>query len=296
MTTVHLLGNPVAGGGAGREVVEAIGDRLRRRGVHVVDLVAADRTTALAAAETAVLDGAERLIVVGGDGLVHLAVQAVAASDTVLGIVPAGTGNDFARGLGLPTEIDAATDAALGEARPIDGMRIGDHWAASVATLGFSVDVNRRANELRWPRGERRYAVATVLRLPGLAALDLEVDVDGTRHRIAATLVAVANTAFFGGGMEIAPGADPADGRLELVTIGDVGRLTLLRVFPKVFEGAHLERPEVEVRSGQRITLTVAAAHETEVWADGEPLTATPVEFEAVPGALTVAGVGAGSR
>ena len=152
VTEVHLLVGPDAGrgraGGARATVVEV----LKSEGADVVDLTGADPAASARAAADAVAAGAGRLIVVGGDGLVHLGLQAVAGTSTVLGVVPVGTGNDFARGLdGIEAESADAARAALGDAVALDAIRAGDHWVASVATAGFSADVNERANKMGFP-------------------------------------------------------------------------------------------------------------------------------------------------
>ena len=166
-------------------------------------------------------------------------------------------------------------------------MRIGDQWGASVATAGFSVDVNRRANRMRFPRGSSRYTIATLLQLPTLGADGYELSIDGEDHDVLATLVTVANTSDFGGGMRISPDASPTDGLLDITVVGNVKRVELLTWFRKVFDGSHLDHPAVSTFRGR--TVTVSA--DTEIWADGEPVTPAPVTIEAVPGALLLAGV-----
>lgn len=288
MSTVYLLANPSARAGTAADVIDRARSQLRSRGADVIDLIGADAAATGRLVEGAVDEGAERLIVVGGDGLIHLAVQAAARSPTVVGVCPTGTGNDFAGGLGLETGIAAAIDAALGEPTPIDLMRIGDQWGASVATVGFSVAVNERANRMRFPRGSSRYTIATLLQLPKLSGVGYELSVDGEEHDVVASLVTVANTSDFGGGMRISPDADPTDGLLDVTVVGDVGRIELLTWFRKVFDGSHLDHPKVSTLRGRAITI---AADDTHVWADGEPVTTAPVTIEAVPGALLLAGV-----
>jgi diacylglycerol kinase (ATP) len=291
MTTVHVLGNPAAGDGRGHVVVERVLAAIRARGLDAVELRAAGRAGALSAVATAVADGATRLVIVGGDGLAHLAVQAIAGTTVVLGIVPVGTGNDLARGLGLPTgDVDAAVDRALGDGIAIDAMRTNHGWAASVATLGFSATVNARANRLRRPRGSQRYTVATLLELPRLRPLPLRIELDGVRHEVDVSLLAVANTAYFGGGMRICPEASPTDGTLDLAIIGAVGRVTLLRVFPKVFSGRHVTHPAVTMLTGRHLRITVADDRDAPFWGDGEPMGPAPLDIDVVPGALHVGG------
>lgn len=286
MAAVHVLGNPAARGGSGD--VERVIEEVRRRGLEPVLLEADSSDAAAEAAGEAVRAGAERLIAVGGDGLVRIAVGAVAETDSVLGIVPQGTGNDFARAIGLlEGDLREHIRRALSDPVPVDAMRTNHGWVASVATVGFSGDVTARANALRWPRGQQRYTVATVLQLPRLRRLRATVTIDGETHDADTTLLSVGNTAYFGGGMRICPGARPADGLLETVVIGAVGRGTFLRVFPRVFGGRHVDHPAVTTYRSATVRVE---GDDVVMWADGDPLGPLPVTCEAVPGALRVAG------
>ncbi|MFQ5556812.1 MAG: diacylglycerol/lipid kinase family protein [Acidimicrobiales bacterium] len=289
MGRVPVLVSPEAGRGRAESAVAAILDTIRAAGLEPVDITGRDAAASLAAARAEVAEGVERLIVVGGDGQVHLGTQAVAETSTVLGVVPVGTGNDFARAFPdmLGTSPIAATRRALGPARAIDAIRTGHGWVASVATLGFSGDVNARANRLRFPRGPRRYTVATLLEIPRLKRHRVRLTVDNRVHDVEATLIAIANTGFFGGGMEICPAARPDDGRLEILVVGPIGRLALLRWFPQVFAGTHLRHEAATAFAGSSVTVD---AEPVELWGDGEPLGPAPTTFTAVPGALRLAG------
>jgi diacylglycerol kinase (ATP) len=286
---VHLLGNPVAGAGRGDGATTRVANALRAHGADVVELVAADRDDVARVLEDAVAGGATRVVVAGGDGLAHHAAQAVACRGVTLGLVPVGTGNDLARGLGLPLDdVDAAVGRALQPPVAVDAMRTDHAWVASVATLGFSAAVNARANRLRRPRGGARYTVATLLELPRLRSKRVRLDIDGTQHEADVALLAIANTRHFGGGMAICPQADPTDGQLDVALVGAVGRLTLLRFFPQVFAGRHVTHPAVTMLRGARIRIESSA--DEGLWGDGEPVGSFPVTIEAVPGALLVAG------
>ncbi|MDY7102576.1 MAG: diacylglycerol kinase family protein [Actinomycetota bacterium] len=237
-----------------------------------------------------VADGDERIVVVGGDGLVHHATQAIAGTDTALAVVGSGSGNDFARALGLATDVDGAVEAALAPTVALDALRCEHGWVASVATLGFSATVNHLANKLPPAMGSARYSAATVVELPRLRRATLRCTLDdGEPFDLEATLVAIANTDYFGGGMEIVPGADPADGALDVVTIGAVGRLTLARYLRKIFSGSHIGHPAVATHRVRRIRIEGDDGG-AGVWGDGERLGPLPVTFEVVPGALHVAG------
>ena len=179
--TVHLLVSPDAGRGKAGGAHATVLHTLIGEGAEVIDITGADAAASAASARAAVAAGAERLVVVGGDGLVHLGLQAVAGTETILGVVPVGTGNDFIRGLaGVSSDPATAARAALGPVIELDAIHVGSRsagsskWIASVATVGFSGDVNSRANRLRFPRGPWRYTVATVLELPGLTRRSID--------------------------------------------------------------------------------------------------------------------------
>ncbi|MEM8705543.1 MAG: YegS/Rv2252/BmrU family lipid kinase [Actinomycetota bacterium] len=286
MSDVHVLISPEGGRGRAAGTSADVLDRLRALGAHVIDLTGADATGSATNARDAVQAGADRLVVLGGDGMVHLALQAVAGTDTTLGVVPVGTGNDFVRALpGIPDDPLEAAAVALAEPRPTDAIRLGDRWIASVATAGFSADVNERANRLSRPKGQSRYTVATMLELPRLRRRPTRLAVDGTVHEHDAVMIAVANTAWFGGGMHICPDADPDDGLLDVTVVDGVGRIELLRFFNRVFKGTHLDHPKVHTHRGRRIEIEA----DIDIWGDGEPVTTGGGVLEAVPAAVHLA-------
>jgi diacylglycerol kinase (ATP) len=286
VSDVHVLVGPDAGRGAAAGAAHDVLDRMRALGGHIIDVTGGDADASAGNVRDAVAAGAERVVVLGGDGMVHLAVQAVAGTETILGVVPVGTGNDFARALpGIPDDPLEAVSTALGRPRPIDAIRVGDRWVASVATAGFSGDVNARANQLARPRGQSRYTVATVLELPGLRRRPTRLTVDDTTHDYDTVLLAIGNTAWFGGGMHICPDADPDDGLLDVTVVEGVGRFELLRFFNRVFKGNHLQHPNVHRHRGARIEVDADVA----IWGDGESLAEGPILLEAVPAAIRLA-------
>lgn len=288
MSDVHVLISPDAGRGRTAGTSAEVLDRLRAHGAHVIDVSGPTADVSQANVREAVAAGAKRLVVLGGDGIVHLGLQAVAGTDTVLGIIPIGTGNDFARGLDwIPDDPLDAAAVALHDPIPLDALRSGDRWTASVATAGFSGDVNERANGLSRPKGPSRYTIATILELPHLTARPLRLDVDGETIEHHAVMLAVANTASFGGGMHIAPDADPADGLLDITVVADVGRIELLRFFNRVFKGTHMSHPKVHGHRGRSVS--VSTDEPLVVWGDGEFIGPTPQTIESVPGALKIA-------
>lgn len=279
-----MLGNP----SARRDRLVEVVDALALRGVDVIVLEARSVGDAVEVARRAVTEGAQRLVAVGGDGVVNIAVNAVAEADTVLGVVPHGTGNDFARALHLiDGGLDGQVERALADPVAVDAIRTNHGWVATVATLGFSGDVTARANELRWPHGQLRYTVATLLQLPRLRTIAVSVEVDGQPLGGDTTLLAIGNTPYFGGGMRICPDVRTDDGLVQAVNIGAVSKPTFVRVFPTVFRGRHVRRREVTSATGRVVTVD---GEGIDLWADGDRLGPLPVRLEAVAGALRVAG------
>jgi len=231
--------------------------------------------------------GAERVIVAGGDGIIHHAIQSIATTETVLGIIPIGTGNDFCRALTIPTDVEKAVRASLEEPRSIDLLKVNDRWVASVMTFGFSSDVNVRAERMRWPTGPSRYTVSTLASLRSLSSKFVSFSIDDVPFERDVSLWNVANTSDFGGGMKIAPSANPFDGIASLTLVSKVGRFELLRFFRRVFSGSHMSHPKVEGLEGKRIVLKTAGLG---LWADGEFIGESPATIDLVPNAIQLAG------
>ncbi|RBY84743.1 diacylglycerol kinase family protein [Blastococcus sp. TF02A-26] len=289
-----VLVSPVAGRGRARAVTAGVLDALRAGGVTPHVLPATTRADAERQAADAVAGGTAAVVAVGGDGAAHAGLQAVAGTTTPLAVVPAGTGNDLALALGVPTDPAVAAsaiaeDLLTGHARTVDAGRTGDRWWATVLCCGFDSAVTDRANRLRWPRGPRRYDVAILAELARLRPRELTLTLDGETTTLPVTLVAVGNTAWYGGGMRVCPGADPADGRFDVTVVGPVGRLELVRTRPRLTAGTHVAHPAVTVHRAARVEL---AAPALTTYADGERVAPLPAIAECVPGALRVAGTG----
>jgi diacylglycerol kinase (ATP) len=302
--TVALLINPTAGKGRGSRFALQAAARLRERGVTVRPVAGRDATEAARLAREVVGTTDDALVACGGDGIVHIGVQAVAGTGRPFGIVPAGTGNDAARALGFPREdpraaADVVADALLtGEQHHADlarwtplapGGGADPCWYTAVAAAGFDSRVNDRANRMTYPRGRRRYDVAMVVELGVFRAIPYVLELDGSRWETEAMLVAVGNAASYGGGMQVTPDARMDDGLLDVLVLGRISKPEFLRVFPRVFSGRHVTHPAVTVRRARTADL---AAPGVTVYADGERLGPLPARFEAVPGALRVLSAG----
>lgn len=290
-----VLANHTAGRGRHRRLLPEILDRLAAAGRPLQQLSAGTGGSAEAACHAAVAGGAGALVVVGGDGTLHAALQALAGTGVPFGVVPAGTGNDIATGFGFPSTPLAAADAVAtalrgGTSRRLDLVRAtgpdgGLRWYGGVLAAGFDAIVNARANRIRWPKGDRRYDLAIFLELVRLRPRDYLMHLDGVPHRFAGVLVAVGNTASYGGGIRICPHADPADGLLDVVIGGPMSRTTLVRLRPRAYRGTHLQHRLVTSYRAREVRLDSAGIT---TYADGERCVPLPATFTVVPGALAV--------
>ena len=295
-----VVHNPTAGGGRAGRLAPQVVERLRGDGVQV----AQHPTRSLEDARLAACQAApevDAVVAVGGDGTVGACAAGLADAGpaggspggsgvrAALGVVPAGGGNDAARSLGLPADDPLAAAGLLTglRRRPADLATVAGRAYLHVAGAGFDSEVNRVANQrLGWARGRPRYVGAVLAQLVVGRTAGFELVLDGRAQQVEGWLVAVANGPSYGGGMRVAPRASLADGLLDVVVIGAIGKLEFLRTFPKVFSGAHVEHPAVAVHRAARVDLD--ADRTLAVYADGEPAGTLPATFEVRPAAVTV--------
>ncbi|TDW14013.1 diacylglycerol kinase [Kribbella kalugense] len=281
--------NPTSGRGLGARIAPAVRQRLTDAGltVDVYETTCAEDVGRIST--EVVASGADAVTLIGGDGTIHLGAQALANSGMPFGVIPAGTGNDFARGLGVPLKDPAAAaDLVIaGRTRTIDLATAKDEFITTVVAGGFDSLVNKRANAMTWPKGNARYTVATLAELRTFQPLEYVVTVDGDQIETSAMLVAVGTGPMYGGGLQICAGAELDDGLLDVTIIQPVSRLTLLQMFPKLAKGTHVGHPAVRTLRGRSVRIESPGIT---AYADGEPLGLLPVDIGIAPGALTVFG------
>lgn len=285
--TVALVANPRAGRGRAGRLAEPVRSALRDAGLEVEVLAGGSGPESTALAAEAAARGVTAVVAVGGDGLVHCVVQALAGTGVPLGIVPAGGGNDLAGALGIPADPAAAVAViARGATRTIDlGRTDGGRWWAGVLNAGFDSAVVARAERMRRPSGHLRYDIATWRELVRLRPVPMRVTLDGVTVERDVTLVAVGNSPRYGGGMHIAPGAVLDDGLLHVTIAAAMTRRHLATLKPRVRAGSHVADPLVEIRTAREVALD---APDLLAYADGERLGPLPVTTTCVPGALRV--------
>ncbi len=284
---IQLIVNPTSGHGRGTKVAEHVSRMLHTRGVaHELHYSAApNEPTALA--QAAVKDRCQRVVAIGGDGLVHQVANVLVGTDTTLGIVPTGTGNDFARGVGIPLDTDSAVGVIVdGIEQRVDVGQANDRYFFSIAVMGLAAEVNRRANQFKRFRVNALYTAVTI----GSVFLDhpikFTIQYDGQIRQCYSWLIAVANTWSSARGMALVPAARPDDGMLDACIVNGMGKLELLYTFPRVFAGRHIYSTGIETLRGREIT--ISAETPCELFADGECIGSLPMTLRAIPQALKV--------
>ncbi|MGA7397905.1 MAG: diacylglycerol kinase family protein [Solirubrobacterales bacterium] len=279
-----LIVNPSAGGGRALKLLPAVERALDSR--RMIFRVEKTRSTthgvdiALDAS-----DAGEIPVVMSGDGLLGAVGGALAGSRSPLGLIPAGRGNDLARSLGIPTSPDAAVRCLdEGHLRSIDVGEANGNPFLGIASLGLDSDANRIANDAKLFKGTMVYAYAALRALARWKPARFALREKGIQTRYTGYTVVVANNNFYGGGMNIAPDADLADGELNVVVITEVGKLKFLANLPKVFRGSHIKLDEVETWTTHSIE--IKASRPFTVYADGDPLTELPATIRVLPSAL----------
>jgi YegS/Rv2252/BmrU family lipid kinase len=281
-----LLVNPSAGGGRARALLPKVDSALRVRGVDYRLVLTENIEHGRDEARQAVAAG-EAVIVMSGDGLIGQVGGELAGTGCPLGVIPGGRGNDFARVVGIPRDVDAAADLlAAGTTRSVDVGEVNGSRFLCIASCGFDSDANRIANEARLVKGKLVYLYAAVRALAAWKPATFTVTADGQSRTFTGFSVATANGKAFGGGMYLAPRARLDDGKLDIVMIGGKSKLRFLRNLPKAFKGKHVELEHVRVIRAPEVT--IEADRPFSVYADGDPVAELPAKVRVLQGALEV--------
>jgi diacylglycerol kinase (ATP) len=236
----------------------------------------------------------DALLVMGGDGMMHLGLNAAAGSGVPLGLLAAGRGNDFCRGVGVPTDLAGAVRTIVaGHVRSLDLMEAEGRlaggaerrWVGSIVSTGYDARVNRRTNNLRHNLGQLSYAWAALAELSRFEPVSYRLVVDGVPREQTAMMIAIGNAGYFGGGMQGCPRADVTDGLLDLTIVNPVSRATLLRLLPAMFTGGFVHDPAVELQRAREVVLDGDGLF---AMADGEELGTPPLRLRAVPDMLSL--------
>ena len=283
-----LIVNPSAGGGRAGAALPDVQDALRRLGLeHRVET-----TRSLEHARELALEAVEKgevAVAFGGDGLVGAVAGALMHSSGLMGVLPGGRGNDFARVLGTPLEpVPACSVLSDGAVKALDLGQAGDRTFVGIASCGFDSDANRIANETRLVRGNLVYAYGAIRALARWQPARFELTLDGDRrHVVTGYSVGACNSKAYGGGMYAAPDAELDDGLLDIVLCAQMSkRRFLFSLMPKVFKGTHVNEPEVTVLRAAEAA--ISADRPFTMYADGDPIAELPVTVRAIPEAVRV--------
>ena len=279
-----LLINPTSGGGRGAKVGAEVARYLVSNSIQYSDISGSSFESARTNLRESLSTTVNGVIAVGGDGMVHLVIQELAEKKVPLLLIPAGTGNDFARVLHLPLDNPTMVlEKALSSAPThVDLGRVNGTFFAEVLSTGFDSIVNERANRMVRITGKSKYYISMLLELPLFKPKSYKFRMDGSDFECKAMLIAVGNGSSYGGGMKVCPTANMSDGEFEVMILHEVSTLEFLRVFPSVFSGAHVKHPAVKILRGKEIEISADAV----AYADGERIGSLPIRAHVVPSAL----------
>jgi diacylglycerol kinase (ATP) len=294
MTSLGIVINPTSGRGKGKVLGEKAKLEFAKYNIELIDLSADTFVQAMENAKAALsrkeISG---LVVVGGDGMFHLAVNAVAEFGIPVGLVAAGTGNDSARALGLPIH-----DVPMGVKKIVDSIskpRVVDvistdskgktFYSFGAVSAGFDALVNKRANMWNWIKGPVKYRIAMYRELMAFKPIPYRLVIDGVERVLEANLCTVANAPSYGGGLLITPEAQVNDGKIDLFILNSISRMELIKIFPTVYEGKHVTHPAVEIIRAKHVEIH---SEGMPAYSDGEHVGESPVICKVLPGALKV--------
>ncbi|HEY2631448.1 MAG TPA: diacylglycerol kinase family protein [Solirubrobacteraceae bacterium] len=287
---ICLLVNPSAGGGKAGRALLLVLPALEGHGMQVRSELTRDLSHARELARAAAMGG-ETVVCLSGDGMVGAVADALRGlPDALLGILPGGRGNDFARVLGISADpVEACATIAEGFSRRIDLGKVGGQAFVGIASVGFDSEANRIANIAPSWLGGLVYAYGALRALISWtpARFEIELEPPGERHTFHGYTVGACNSKTYGGGMRAAPGALLDDGLLDVMVLESVSKVRFVtRILPKVFSGKHVEEPSVRVFRAREVS--IRADRPFTMYADGDPIGELPLVVSAVPGAVQV--------
>ena len=277
-----LVINPVSGQGRGTTVGTYVAGYLNQ---HTIDFTIVTGNSSIALSDhlrTFINKNpdCEGVIAVGGDGLMHIALQLVVPSQIPFTIIPAGTGNDFVRTLGWDLEaIDKQLNQVITTApSPIDLGLVDGEWFGAILSTGFDSVVNEKANAMTWPKGPMKYNAAIAIELPRFKPRHYEITLDDRTISTEAMLIAVANGRSYGAGMLVCPNANISDGLFDVMVLHPISKFEFMKVFPQVFAGTHISHPAVEIVRSKNVRIESKAV----AYSDGERIGQLPIAAECI--------------
>lgn len=281
-----LATNPTSGQGRGAKTTQEVANFLSTRTISYKLVTGSNAITfqenLRKEAQSTNFAG---IIAIGGDGLMHMVLQVAVACNLPVATIPAGTGNDFVRTLGWNPEkpLEPLWAALNSDATQIDLGTVDGEYFGAIASTGFDSVVNERANRMKWPKGPAKYNVAMALELPAFKPLEYQFTIDGKCYQREAMLIAAGNGRSYGGGMLVCPDANLQDGLLDLMILNPVSKREFVQIFPSVYEGKHVEHPQVEIIKAKEISIEANAI----CYADGERIGPMPANISVATRALS---------
>ena len=284
---LRVLFNPAAGRGRARNKITTALRRLRERGASIEFLQSKSPDHLVELAEGAARSGCDRVVVCGGDGTVNLALRRFPLTEVPMAIVPLGSGDDFAQHVGIPRDTIQAADNVLdGEERNVDVALANGLRYLGVAGLGFDSEVAATANTVRRLRGSLVYLYAIMRVLPAFKPRPVRISMNGSSREDQIMFAVVGNTPRYGAGIHVVPSAVVDDGQLDLLVVGECTRWNLLTTLPRAYSGGHVKKKFVSTERSNEFRFD--SDQPMAVFADGEHLTDTPVQFTLAPEPLRV--------
>jgi diacylglycerol kinase (ATP) len=289
---VAVIANPTSGRGKGEKLIPSVDALLRSMDVpHTMEICRGPEDPERLA-RVAAEGGADVVAALGGDGQVGLCANGLIGTGSALAVIPAGSGNDFAKHIGLDPKDPLAAARLLAQpvTRAIDVVRVkapeGVRYFVNVAGAGFDSEANVLANRTRLLKGTAKYVYSVLVTLARFKAGEFVVRIDGEQHVLPAMMVTVGNASSYGGGMRVCPDASLEDGVLDVCVLGKVSKFEFVKTFPKVFKGRHVDHPAVTMLRAKEIEISADRAFQ--LFGDGEPMGSLPVSLSVMPGALRV--------
>jgi YegS/Rv2252/BmrU family lipid kinase len=275
---IKFIINPVAGKGRSLKAQKIIVQRLKNLNITFSIQQTTAQGDALKIAGEAAVEGYDTVVAVGGDGTIYEVINAIAKTNIKLGIIPTGTGNDFAKSVGIPENIELALNIILNQSiKKIDIGCVNGKYFINVASIGFDTEVvNGMKHIKRFISGPWAYILSVFKTLISYRDITVEFQLDNKLMKKEVLLVAIANGKYYGGGMMIAPNARIDDGYLDICVINKISKLKFIKLFPTIFKGKHISLPEVECFKAKQVKILT---NNQIINCDGELIGYTPIAF-----------------
>ncbi len=286
--SICFVVNPIAGKGKGKLIAKSIDYHMKEMCIPYDIRFTSKRKEAESISKCAAQEGFEKIVSVGGDGTIYEVINGLIGQKIVLGVIPAGTGNDFARSIGIERDLKKALDTIVyGEEKYIDCGLANGRYFINVAGVGFDTEILREVEKIKKHlSGKWAYLAGVFKTLFHYKHKKIEIDIDGKTYNKEILLMALANGKFYGGGMKISPDSDLEDGYIDICIIHKISKLRVLRLFPTIFAGKHINVREVTLYRAKKIKLNSATPLEVNL--DGDVVGVTPLSIEVVPKAIKI--------